>query len=139
MQTSLSLPPGPHWPWSGPHLPFCPHTSTHTRPKFNRHCVVSSCTAASPVLREKSRCGNAHVLSSSPVWGHAPPDGHMSPQQILAKLFVKSQLAACLEVLGCKGLRLIKWPLMSHYRELSPGIFVLFWICGCVLIISPGC
>ena len=30
---------------------------------------------------------------------------------------MRSQLAACLEVPGCKGLGLIKLPLRSHHRE----------------------
>lgn len=140
VHTSMSLPLGPHPPGFGLCLHFCPHTSVHTRPKLKKHCVVSGCTALSPVLRKRSRCGNAHVLSSLSAWGHAPPDGHVSPQQILGKLFVKSQLAACLEVPGCKGLGLIKQPVMKHSRKLRRGRYsCAFLKCVCVLLIAhPG-
>lgn len=128
------LPFGPQPDSVGPSLPFCQHTGS----KFKKGCVVSGYTIISTLLRERSRCSDAHVLSSSPVWEHAPPDDHMSPQQILGELFVRSQLAACLEVPGCKGLGLIKPPLMRPVGNLGQAdIFEFF--CMCVLLIpSPG-
>lgn len=78
------LPSDPCQPWLGPCLLSCPHTSMHIRFKLIKGHVVSGCTV-SPLLGERSRCGNAHVLSSSPVWGPVPPDDHMAPQQLLGE------------------------------------------------------
>lgn len=50
---------------------------------------------------------------------------------------MKSQLAACLEVPGCKGLGLIKQPVMRHSRKLRPGRYsCAFLKCVCVLLIA---
>lgn len=94
---SLPLPPGP----------ICPpaHTQEHTRAPKTLRCQESP-NCFPPLLGERSRCGDAHVLSSSPVWGHAPPDGHMSPEQILGELLWK---ASWQHVWRCQAAKVRAW------------------------------
>ena len=117
------------------------HTQVYTHDPSSKNTVLS---VAAQLFPPSSGRGAGVAMPMS--WAHClsgdmpPPDGHMSPQQILGKLFVKSQLAACLEVPGCKGLGLIKQPLMRHSRKLRPGRYsCAFLKCVCVLLIAhPG-
>ena len=139
VQTSLSLRPGPHWPWFGPQLPFCLYTSMHARPGLRKRPAVSGCTAVSPILGDRSRCADAHVLSSSPARGQAPPDGHM---HILGKYE-----AGCLwraswqHVWECRApkvwgqLNSLWWDAMGSWGRAETS--VLFSECVCALIAQP--
>lgn len=52
---------------------------------------------------------------------------------------MRSQLAACLEVPGCKGLGLIKLPLRRHHRELGLSRQFCAFLDVCVLLVpNPG-
>ena len=109
------------------------HEYTHkTRAQKTSCCQrLHSCLPRPRGQEQVCRCSRPELiarLGPGPSWW---PHAHI--RQIWGRLFVKSQLAACLGVPGSKGLGPIKQPLMRRYGELRPGrdFSAFFWMCVC--------
>lgn len=102
-------------PPSRPHLPSCPHTSTHTGSEKGCCQGLHNCFLHPPRGEEQVwRCPCPELiacLGTCPSWWPHVPIAN------IRRAFVRSQLAACLEVPGCKGSGLNKLSQRRHHRR----------------------